>query len=722
MPYSKATLNDEQHISLLLAQAQRSITLKSDESYKCSWLTSGGIGSKVWETTDPGNSKKRTINFDVSLIDGSKLGDPENFLSLVSIQKLAYHIRMGKLTTRPIAPKRWQHYINFSVSLLNRLLLNESHFQTKDNGFMLLTKNDCIEFMKDFSEGGWTSALEHKERLISYLHSKLKCTLPLNILLNDPHNLDQSFVDDAKDWFQRNGLIITTTLKGKTSHTISRVFLNSTFNIPQTGVSDSLAAFINQFEPTPRSKTTPANKHRQHPSQNQPLTHELKHESIGAKHFNATTTMLKCVLQGHKVLPELFPQIEISERELYSEFSDNIQLSGHTNLIPLSIGLDALNQAVKWILHFGPAIIQMTVELAKKSTELKKNSSPKHRGAKLTRHFLSLNKSIFCVDPKTQQTASLKDAIDMKKLPYHSGRKNDVSANDFKSIIEAFVGACALVISILKPIRDTELHNLRRDCLDKEDTSGGVLLQHEQLKAGALGINPQISQAIPSITARAIQLLQLMGGQLAEIFDDNSEGSTLLFYYPSKGYGVPSNKSMSYKVNMCLDKFCDIIETPKDEFGRRWYIRVHEMRKFFLFVMHRHEGDKITEILRRAAGHSDRKHIYSYIAEEDVDYDVVRFTSECVEDRLVALSKHQVNKESNQGLFALYHYACEHFGVSSISGMKYDQLIGLLSQMRLTGRYEISTYIVKLKGYSSEVISLGVAIKFGEIKDEKFKQ
>lgn len=723
MPYSKATLDDEAHINLLLAQAKRSIELKSDDSYKASWLISGGIGSAEWKTKDPGKSKIRNVNFDVILVDGTRLTDPENYFSLVSIQKVAYHVRMGKLTSRPIAPKRWYHYVLFLIKLLNRLLLDESHFLTKENGFMLLTENDCIELIRDYSQGGWVSALGYKDRLIAYLHSETKSSLPLQPLLNSADNLDQLFLEECRKWLQNNNHYVEVKHKGKKALRLSRNFLITTCQIPKTGMSSILKAFICQFEPSPSSpiKSPRTNSHRKHASQNQKISNEIVRNSIGEKQFSEILTLLKCTLSAHNILPEIIPHIVLSKEEIQADLIDNVHPVGHTNLIPLSIGLDALNEAAKWVLNFGPAIVEMTISLAKEAVEIKNKSiSRRHWGAKITRRFLSLNKTITCIDPETQKPVPLTQAINIAKLTYHRVQTDRVTASDFKHIIDAFVGACVTAVSILKPIRDTELHSLSRNCLDTEFLNGGILLKHEQMKAGMLGINPEVSQAIPSITARAVQLLQLMGGQLAEIFGDKSDGSDLLFYYPSRGYGLPSTKSMSSKVNACLDKFCDMIETPVDEHGRRWYIRIHEMRKFFLFVMHRHEGERITEILRRAASHKDRKHIDSYTAENTVDEDIVRYTSECVEDRLIALSKHVVDPNNNRGLVALYNHTCEHFGVSGISGMKHDQLLELLSDLRLSGRYEISTYTIILKGYNQEVISLEVAIKFGDIQDENF--
>jgi hypothetical protein len=259
--------------------------------------------------------------------------------------------------------------------------------------------------------------------------------------------------------------------------------------------------------------------------------------------------------------------------------------------------------------------------------------------------------------------------------------------------------------------------------LQIEVPDGGSKLHHSQGKQGVLGINAWITRPIPSITARAIQLLQALGNQLSKIYEDESEhGASSLFYFPGAGFKKPKHKNLYTKINRCLDFFCDLIKTPPDKNNRRWYIRTHEMRKFFLLTMHRHGGESILDVLRYQAGHIDRDHINAYIEPERYDELYIQYESECVADRLIALSHGEIDEKNNQGLVELYKQTCAHFKITNISSIPSDAFKDLLQTFRKNNIYEISTYTIKLPNYDSDVQSMEFAVKIGEHEDAAFNR
>lgn len=291
---------------------------------------------------------------------------------------------------------------------------------------------------------------------------------------------------------------------------------------------------------------------------------------------------------------------------------------------------------------------------------------------------------------------------------------------DLRSVVEAFVGACVVLISILKPIRNKELCNLKRDSLMLNPLFGGAYLEHLQGKTGVMGINLQIVRDIPSLAARGIQYLQVLGVRLSAIYGDNSDHASDLFYFPCQGFKMPWGKYNSLRVNRCIDTFCDIINTPMDKIGRRWYLRVHEMRKFFLLVTNRHQGALVTEALRHAAGHVNTTHIDAYTAVDSYDDECIRFESECVEDKLIALDTGRVDRGGNEGLVKLYELCCHHFKVNSLSSVSSVDTRSLLIDLRRNKTYEISTYAITSVNYDAEVLEMEFAIRIGGKADEKF--
>lgn len=273
---------------------------------------------------------------------------------------------------------------------------------------------------------------------------------------------------------------------------------------------------------------------------------------------------------------------------------------------------------------------------------------------------------------------------------------------------------------MLKPIRSSELSKLNRNCLSTNTGSGGAFMRHRVGKTGALGINDEIERPIPYLAAYAIQLLQVLGASLSRIYEDKSEYAKQLFYIPGRGFKRLTGKYADWKLNLCIDSFCDSIKLPSDKLGRRWYVRVHEMRKFFLLIVHRHVGDSSKELLRYLAGHSNYRHIDDYVAYDVSDSEAVRYESECIDDKLIALEKGLLPKNQNQGLLALHTKVLKDFNVTSISTLNNKEFLKYLDRLAHQPDFAINTYTIRLETYDDEVFAIDFAIRLGELKDAKF--
>jgi hypothetical protein len=138
--------------------------------------------------------------------------------------------------------------------------------------------------------------------------------------------------------------------------------------------------------------------------------------------------------------------------------------------------------------------------------------------------------------------------------------------------------------------------------------------------------------------------------------------------------------------------------------------------------MHRHGGESILDVLRYQAGHIDRDHINAYIEPERYDELYIQYESECVADRLIALSHGEIDEKNNQGLVELYKQTCAHFKITNISSIPSDAFKDLLQTFRKNNIYEISTYTIKLPNYDSDVQSMEFAVKIGEHEDAAFNR
>jgi hypothetical protein len=711
----------DDHVEILISQAKSNIDLRKGNRslYHTPWLLNGGLGSPEWTSLVPNKDYTLKHSFDRSLADGSNLLDEQNKLLLEAIHKSAILARNGVTTAGHMTPKRWNAGLLITINFASWVTMSRSRFQPELYGFAQVTFDDYQAFLDEFANGGWTEALKCRERIISHFHSKTDFLEPIEAILASPEKLDVQFVRKVCDWLTENNLY---SMDGNKTACVSRTYLNKNVGLPGTAGNKELTAFLRQFEPHLQRGFLTASVQRGLPSHKSKIlsSNRTIEGGVNQRSFTELVSALNDLFKCQPHLPELIPEISYGRKEALSKYNKILTRGSHTRLIPLTIGMHALNMASRWILEFGPAIVDATTFYAERFNEIPETGTDPCKKRNDIFNCTVQNWSYYDYEKKSD--CRLVDALNITSLSSREYYVCSPSATDFYRCLKSFIGACVVVIGLLKPMRDQEILNLPRDCLSSSPNVGSELT-HEQLKAGLFGINPVITRAIPSLTARAIQLLQVLGSKLKVIYQDDAKHSELLFYFPTRGLKRPKTaEGLRDRINDCLDEFCNMIEIPLDKEGRRWYIRIHEMRKFFILVSHRHGGEKLSQLLRYQAGQKDKKHLENYIAPEASDDDYVRYESECIDDKIIALESGHLSPENNDGLVALYEAACEALRVTSISSIPPDEAVRILSNMRTRGDYTVNTYSVTLDIFDGKIETIDFAIKFGEKKDAKFNK
>lgn len=144
------------------------------------------------------------------------------------------------------------------------------------------------------------------------------------------------------------------------------------------------------------------------------------------------------------------------------------------------------------------------------------------------------------------------------------------------------------------------------------------------------------------------------------------------------------------------------------------------MRKFFLLLIHRHEGDSSKELLRFTAGQSNAQHINDYTDYDISDSEAIRYESECIDDKLIALEQGLLPEGQNQGLVAVYTQILKHFKVTSISTIKHSEFLSYLDKVIGQSDFDLITYRVHLEEYDFNISTIDFAIRLGEKADENY--
>jgi hypothetical protein len=250
-------------------------------------------------------------------------------------------------------------------------------------------------------------------------------------------------------------------------------------------------------------------------------------------------------------------------------------------------------------------------------------------------------------------------------------------------------------MAILKPSREEELLHAKRNCLRQDNN--GYWFNFTLGKSNVKGVEAWQEQdrPVPVITGKAIQLMQRLGDGLAQILGADSKASDNLFYLP-KFEGLGALTADGGLLNNYLDHFCDFVNLPPNSEGGRWYVRIHEMRKWFLLLLFWSGRFDVLDAARWIAGHTDAAHIYAYIEQEFPGVSLPQIEAEYSEDRLRRLEKGDSGKDD--GVNALYESVLKHFNVESLTMIPESEWTAYVRALRESDTFHLEPHSIRDEG------------------------
>lgn len=180
-------------------------------------------------------------------------------------------------------------------------------------------------------------------------------------------------------------------------------------------------------------------------------------------------------------------------------------------------------------------------------------------------------------------------------------------------IIRVYFGCVQIVVGALMARRQIELRALKTEgCLDetKRYLVFGKAKSTRLLEGRRVGVARPIDEIAVEMIEKITQIQTMyleMGfiDTLGNLFD------TVSLQDPCEMVSVIMYRK-SFEQN--LDFFCDYFETPLRD-GKRFYIRTHQLRRFFALSFFWGNGFGGMDTLRWFMGHTDPQHLYRYITE-----------------------------------------------------------------------------------------------------------
>lgn len=630
------------------------------------WLISD-FQSDLWQTkgldtafVDGTWVRAKNIDWSVQLSNGDMLTDPGYSELLHAIKAAAFLYREGFAGGVSPTVGSWLSFVHCLLDFARWLVFSD----LVRGGVVLLSQSRLDQLAVELAAGGWSGAFRLSERIVAAFHKETFDQDCPQSILEDPGRVPLNVRDSIIEHLEACSAY---TMKGKRRRALSRDYICRLISEPKWSmyrVSNRTRAVIRQFEPSMHNKNgllIPSDAQKRYPSHRTITIEAALAQRTTIHSAKRLCGSMKILLSMHRHLPGgVLDPSTVNATRSFRLARPHAGRSGHSPLIPIEIGLQYLNQAMKWVNQFGDGLVEyylaVTTEVIARVRS--NNLSPYETQVAGLRAL-----------QKVTMPASLSDAgfgLAIRHEPRGKmGMVTEIRNMDITQAIRVWIGAVAVVIGMFKPSRDSEISRLERDCLIGD---GPYWLDGEIAKTGTKEERDTSGgKPIPTIAAKGIQQMQLLGETLRTLYDEKDPvHAERLFYIPKKGLGVGAIAAMPSSLHRYLDAFCDFVDMPRDELGRRWSLRIHEMRRWFLLLFFWSGRYDVLDAARDIAGHSDIAELYAYVEREFSSEDFFRLEAEYCIDRLRDFDYTKDSDPEERGLAELYNAVLEEFDVAQL--------------------------------------------------------
>lgn len=685
---------------------------RSDEYRTCRWLKSP-FDSSIWKLSF--NSKNEfEVDFRVRLEDGSLLTHDSN-KSLLDIFKCWICIQTHFDVTGGILHSAIPSYFKIRrvLNLIDYFVMNSSHFKLSEFGLMNVTENDLTTLLAELASSSEVSSSIYKwrDKLTDYLNEELdkSDTKELKDVINKnkflavaiPHEDDRftGFNDErviyARALLWKNGLYRDRYLE---THKLDAFrYGANTKKISQIIYANTLAGKSSKPQPN-ELLLVPIDNYRN--EFNRASVRKISDDQCSKKLWSSFKKEIRSLGQLKEIgLPVPIFALKPTT-SLKNQSSFLLKPYGRFRTLPNEVVLQALQDSIEFCLNYGQEILNSVIEIIRHAQFAKVSCityasthdisillSPKVRDFGVKRWHLGHHMSIVDRDYYSEDHNRPPSKDFFARL-----RKNE----GLYELMRVLFGAVQVCVGTVMARRQSELIDLiHTKALDKNKTFMIFLNR----KSGISDMREREVRPIPNVAVQLICMLEQFHKNLAEL--GLSSKDTQLFSYPNLHSGKPI-KLCSESYNHSIDVFCDYFETKLNANGERYYIRQHQLRRFFAMMFFWGNSFGGMDTLRWFLGHTDPQHLYHYIT-ESVPGSV-----------LIASKAHygcEMLKTDADGANKLADVIEEHFGTRNFSILDSDELDEYIEDLLIEGSVSIEPVFFDGPGGKTYRIAIDVKEK-----------
>lgn len=596
------------------------LRLPAEEYMTAAWLLSD-FDSDKWSYSFGYKKSPKELDWDVPLSDGSSLLDSKNKQILLGFKYFLTSSTRNAHDTGDTNELEGQQAKQFSKSchIIDYLLLNDARYKISTYGLERLSGGNLIELLETLSQTSsttesiyqWTPTLKNycykilKETDEAEIIQALRERPQLLVITNEQKDEDElgipldlippiraalfirgMYGTPQVDYgYQPNTIRLSQTLypqllwgknQSKTVHSI-------------LGYNDDTSMFTREYPGVPT---------------NTGALERMRDQTFFA--YRAT-------LYNLGTLNEIgIPAPATSALLQADAYTPQLGAKGRFRTVPSDIIFTSLRNAIELHIEHGKEIVDGFCRIAQECQN--RNVAPSTLSELEVTHIVgpylaNLGVSRLSLSARIIDTKTLRESVKGDKSEYFSNLRSNVALYD---LLAAYVGGVQLTIGILMARRVSELYSLRADkCLD--GSGEWLLFGNAKSTVHLLGMRRSEARPIEPIAAEMIKNLIRMQEELLRIGYIKSYKT--LFALPNMRGFREITDSTAQTYNRNLDIFCDYFQTPLNQKGQRWYLRQHQMRRFFAMLFFYCGSFSSLDTLRWMLGHTDLKHVWNYITE-----------------------------------------------------------------------------------------------------------
>lgn len=540
------------------------------------------------------------INFKIRLIDNSLLTDSKNSALLlelkawIAIQQALPENNKIQYSTIHIL-KRIRHVLR----IIDYFLLNSETLLLTTNGISALTGNSfrslayrlCIYNCVEEQFYDWSKRL--RAYLIEHCsHAYIHDGKPINSNIEnfEPHRkgfsldlTDEQIVNIRRNLYL-NSKEFPSTLKNRPKNLLNQIRVALYSNTLYGERLYKLPAELKLASPLVDLK------------EKQPAPIRSKHKKIVKQNFRLYMSCLRSLekISEYGLRPPAHSEFEmISSKKL-----NNLETSepDRYRSVPFNVGMLALRSSIEYSLRFGADILSATAKviIEVRAGNLDISSDPDltpYLSEKLLQ--LGIKRWTICTPIETDTNNNFTALLRLSEGLY-----------------EAFlvlIGAVQVMLGLLSARRFEEIRNIRYSNIDQQSFD----LIFRNGKSGVGDKRAKLARPIPPVCIRILNLLHDFHVLLSK-YDISGPDAKLLSLPDRSRLKIKRTNSKGYYD--VIDLFCDYAQIPMNEFGQRYYLREHQLRRFFAQAFFWSSLGNL-HTLRWMLGQTDPEHVYRYISD-----------------------------------------------------------------------------------------------------------